>query len=241
MAKKHYNIELFSFFRYLIIWLFYISWIFLIFDALLYWSNPSLTLSQCMFKCFLHARLPFQLPFIIYVGTHIKSNVWQKIFAWQTWVFPVSLGISMSILTWRFNPAYLFQTALLGFKWNWIAVIEWNILFILQLYLYQKYGTKNFVAFILSYLSVFLGSFLYEIPVFIKTGGIFNIIFLITYVLSFTVFAFLLFRAKIKLKLWHFTLFLPIIFVWIFYFNLPMEIHRLSVFPFFLSLSITKC
>lgn len=240
MSKNPHNIEIFSFFLYLIIWLFLVSWGFFIFDVFFYWYNPSLTLSQCVFKCFLHTRLPFQLPLLVYIGTHIKSNVWRTIFAWQTWMFPVSLVISISVLVWQFNPAYLYQTALLGFKWNWVAVFEWNILFILQLYLYQKCATPNFIAFILSYLGVFLGSFLYEIPVFIKSEGIYNTPFLITYLVSFSVFASLLFREKKKLKLWNFMIFLPIILIWIFYFNIPMWIHRLSVFPFFLSLSITK-
>jgi len=93
----------------------------------------------------------------------------------------------------------------------------------------------------LSYLGVFLGSFLYEIPFFVKTGAIYNnTLFLITYILSFTVFAWLLYREKLKLKLWNFMLFFPIILIWIVYFNIPMWIHRLSVFPFFLSLPITK-
>lgn len=234
MAEKHYNNELFTFFLYLTVWLFVVSWIFFIFDVLFYWYNPDLTLSQCVFKCFLHGRLPFQLPLILCVGTHIKSNLWQQLFSWRIWLFPISLVISISILIWQFNPTYLYQTALLGFKWNWVAVIEWNILFFLQLYLYQKCHAKNFVGFALSYLGVFLGSFLYEIPFFIKMGGIYNRTFLITYLVSFTVFVGVLCREKIKLKLYNFILFFPIILLWIFYFNTPMWIHRLSVFPFFL-------
>jgi len=240
MFKKHRNIEvLFTFFGYLAFWLFLVSWGFFIFDVF-HWHHQGLSLSELVFKKFLHAQLPFQLPLIIYVGTRIKSDVWQRLFAWQTWIFPVSLLLSFSIIVWQFNPAHLYQTALLGFEWNWIAVFEWNILFILQLYLYQKCNTRNFIAFILSYLGVFLGSFLYEIPWFIKTGGIYQSMFLITYMFSFAIFTVLLFREKLKLTLWNFMLFFPVILVWIFYFDIPMWFHRLSVFPFFLSLSITK-
>jgi len=239
MSNKHHrNIDYFL--LYLACCLFLVSWFFFIFFDVFYWYNQALPLSQLVFKKFVHARLPFQLPLIIYAGTRIKTNLWQKLFAWQTWIFPVSLLLSISIVVWQFNPANLYQTALLGFKWNWIAVIEWNILFILQLYLYQKCNTQNFTAFTLSYLGVFLGSFLYEIPFFIKTGGIYKSEFLITILLSFTVFAVLLFREKLKLKLWNFIVFFPIILVWIFYFDIPMWIHRLSVFPFFLSLSVTN-
>jgi len=240
MSKKDCNVEDLSiFFRYLAFWLLLVSSGFFIFDVF-NWHRQGLSLSWCVFKKFLHAQLPFQLPLIIYAGTRIKSNLWQRLFAWQTWIFPVSLLLSISISVWQFNPAYLYQTALLGFKWNWVAVIEWNILFILQLYLYQKCNTQKFIAFILSYLGVFLGSFLYEIPWFIKTGGIYNSVFLITIILSFAIFAVLLFREKLKLTLWNFMLFFPVILIWIFYFDTPMWIHRLSVFPFFLSLSITK-
>lgn len=240
MSKNPRNIKIvFTFFLTLAWSLFLLSWVLFAIDVLFCNYTSPLTLSQWLFF-FLHCRLPFQLPLIVYAGTRIKSNLWQKIFAWQTWMLPVSLLASISILVWQFNPTYLYQTALLGFKWNWIAVLTWNILFILQLYLYQKGNTQNFVAFTLSYLGVFLGSFLYEIPFFIKTGGISNSTFLIIYIISFIVFAWILAREKLKFNLWNLMFFSPIILIWIFYFDLPIWIHRLSVFPFFLSLSVTN-
>lgn len=223
--------------RNLAIWFFLVAYFFFLMDVSFVWSR--VTIGQCLYKMFLHERLPFQLPLIVYLGAHIRSDLWQKIFSWKALVIPTSIMLLVSVFVWQFNPEYLYQTSLLGFKWNWIAVSQWLLLFILQLYLYQKSGIGNFISFLLSYLGVFLGSFLYEVPFFLKSGGLY-LDFMIIYVFSFMVFAWILFKEKAPLRLRHFVFLLPLVPIWIFYFDLPMWIHRLSVFPYFLLLPIVK-
>ena len=224
---------------YFLFLLFFISWFFVIVDVFFSTYSLPLTWNRYLIQ-FLHTRLPFQLPLILYVGTRVKSSLWQKTWAWQTWAFPTSLLMCVSVFTWQFNPDYLYQTSLLGFNWNWAAVLEWSLLFILQLYLYQRCNTQNFVAFTLSYLGVFVGSFIYEVAFFAANGALYDSAGLTPYIFCCIIFAAVLYKQKFTPKLWNVTLFFPIILLWMFYFSMPTWVPRLSVFPFFLSIPTMK-
>jgi len=87
-------------------------------------------------------------------------------FSWQIWGFLSLLVVIWALSKWQLNPILDSQTFPFFIRWHFSALITWTILFFSQVYLYQKKGIDNIIAFTLSYYGVFLASALYELPHF---------------------------------------------------------------------------
>jgi hypothetical protein len=181
------------------------------------------------FISFIHHRLAYMLPAIILLNNEFLN----KIANWKIWFFPSLFICSYSTVTWIANsPKLNFQ----GFSWFWYAILEWMALFTICLFLYQK-KTGNFKAFTLSFLSVYLGGLLYEIPfkAYTNQWSIFDAWF--SYLIATAVFAVTLWSLKFKPTRLTLLTLIPLAIGWvvcipiIYQFKQFGFLLRLSVFP----------
>lgn len=183
------------------------------------------------FISFLHHRFAYMLP----VLALINCNILNRLTSFKIWLFPSLTVMAVSMWQWLFVSH---RANIFGFKWFWYALFEWIILFTICLFLYQK-KTSNWTAFILSYLSVYLGGLLYEwsLKAVRNEWSIFDS--WMNYIIGIILFAYLLWKHDFKPNLKLFWTFPSLLIVWIL---LPTYIGnqsldymmRLSVFPLFI-------
>lgn len=222
---------------YIFVW-FLISWLNVFVDFYFTENFHNITVGGYFYH-FLVYRFPYQLPFVTLCMIKVKSKWLQKTFAWKLWSFP-SIGIPIIVL---FQSPDIFRISIFGLHWTWIALSEWSFLFILQHCLYSRRGVEPFIAFALSYLGIFLGSTIYEVPWLVRCTPTPNIFpFLqdgLAGFVSLGLFIFLLHHEKTKLS-WHVILtFIPIVLFWILYWQIAESaswLIRLGVYPLFLYL-----
>lgn len=199
-------------------------------------------------KHFLSNYLPFYLfilPLMVYFNIP-KNRNWQKIFNWKLWIFPFLGFILFGVSQWQFTPTLNYQTQIFGFqfRWQWAAMVEWSLLFITQLFLYQKNGMHKALAFAISFYGVFLAGVLYEIPWYFKPGTE-NWASLFKIKNVFVAFAFpaILHHAKWKLNRLLLLGLIPLIILYPSYYMLPSAhrywLVRLFTFPLFIMIPLT--
>jgi len=175
------------------------------------------------------------LLFFIYVIVTIKlDKKLEKFFSWKLWSIPVSILIFFSFGMWRFNPTLNYDTTILGFEWQWSAIITWLTLFLVLHYLFQR-RVSSVYSWLLSFCSIRLGAMLYEVPWYINSGRWIVELYQTKLVCTVPAFIFLLYLVKWKPSLWFVLTVIPLIVEWIVYYSLPNWLPRLATFPFFLS------
>ena len=197
-----------------------------------------LTLSRYFFW-YLLTRLPLQLPLVIFITTSIKNKWWQKMFSWKIWSLPASAIISFSAISWHLTRSP-FKTEITGISWSWIAYISHTALFMLQLFLYQR-SRPNLESFILSFLGCYLGSLLYELPVILVLNYPIQKYLYYPLTVAIITFGYLLFYQKLKFS--KSAIIVSVLLLapfYLLYFKIPFWLHRLFVFPLFLSLPLSR-
>ena len=191
------------------------------------------------FFWYLNTRLPLQLPLVIFISLSIKNGWWQKMFSWKIWILPASAIISFSAISWHLSGSP-FKTEITGFSWSWIAYITHSILFMLQLFFYQR-SRSNLESFILSFLGCYLGGLLHELPVFPLLHYPFQSYLHYPLIVAVVTFGYLLFYRKPKISkigiLFSVLLLAPF---YLLYLKVPFWLHRLVVFPLFLVLAYSE-
>lgn len=154
----------------------------------------------------------------------------QFFFSWKLWSFPSLFLIVFGLCKWQLNPTLNQETQPFFSHWQWTGVISWTLLFILQLYLYQKKGIDNIGSFTLSYYGVFLASAFYEpwLPSYF-----------IHRVLTLIFFAGILMFFKWKPTRHTLTCALPFVLTYLCFSSLPYWSVRLIAFPLFLAIPLT--
>jgi hypothetical protein len=212
--------------------------LFLIRDII--WTSRAEVSPFKFLKYFLDFHAPIYTISLVYTASQTKSP-WKKLFHWKVWSAPALAGIIFSLSQWQFNPINDYNTQILGMNWQWNAIILWTILFILQLYIYQKRGVDLTCSFVLSFYGVRLAGLLYEIPWYIATGKWLIEIQHPKLIFTLPLFIFLLwiFNCRPKPKILFLSL-TPVMLIWLFYYQLPPNtgwLPRLATYPFFLTLS----
>lgn len=179
-----------------------------IFDLTIPFYVPALTVQTYLYF-FVKARLPFMLPFIVFLMLNIgQSSKLSKVFSWKVWCVPAITVTAISIVV---NLDNLF-----GFDWYWPAIATWTTLFLAQLYLYQRSNIPKQFGLLLSFLGICVASDLYEFP-FIGTHiSLINFLSPLAYI---GLFGFLLWNFKVHIdKILVLTL-VPIFVEWILYYG----------------------
>jgi len=222
------------FLLFIILFLFFRSLMLIVTDIFLT-DFIDLTLSKYFFW-YLNTRLPLQLPLLVFVTMSTRKCWWQKLFSYKIWLFPSAAIIAGSVFFWCLSgDPYTAMT--IGFSWSWVAIITHSLLFILQLFLYQRFRS-NLEAFILSFLGCKLGGFIYELPVFPLLNYPFQTYLYLPLMIAFITFGYLILYRKPKFcKTAIILSVLVLASLYLFYFQIPWWMHRLFVFPLFLSLA----
>lgn len=155
---------------------------------------------------------------------------WRKLFHWKIWVPILCILIVFSLSQWRFNSVLNFKTDMLGYSWQWCAILTWTSLSSIQLFLYRHIEIID--GFSLSLYGTYLASIIYEIPSHIAVG---QLNFPALPVVIATTFL-ILYRYHWRPgKLFVFTI-IPILMLWTFYFDIPRTLFwlpRLATIPLF--------
>lgn len=169
----------------------------------------------------------------------IFKSTWKKLFSWKVFVWPALVLVIYSFSQWRLNSLLNYNCYILGYRWSWVAIITWSLLFITQLILYQQKQIDNVLSFVLSIYGVLLAQLVYEIPYYWQCG---QLIFLGETLIGLIFIALLLYIG------WRPTHHLiiavvPIILGWATLFNLSYHglawVPRLTTIPFFLMFPLT--
>jgi len=185
---------------------------------------------------YLHFYFPFHSICLIFFNQITEYDYFKKLFSWKILLVPFLCLIIYACFQWQFDPARnMIQN--FGLRWQWCAIIEWSLLFIIQLILYQKKGLDNVLAFINSYYAVFLASVIYELPWYVTSGRWVTLLFFPIELLVATCFILIIHKMK-----WKFTWLLipaciPLFILYVFYYSLPPTfgwLPRLTAFPLFL-------
>lgn len=177
---------------------------------------------------------PFHCLGLVFFSITSKSQ-WKKLFNWKLFAGPVLVLVAFSFSRWKLNSLLNYECYLFGYRWSWVALITWSLLFITQLFLYQRKRLDKALSFVLSVYGVFLAQHIYEIPYYYQRGH--NIFFLDQTIIGVTFTAILLYQG------WKPTYHLaiggiPIVLGWAAIFILgcyvPAWLPRLTTIPFFL-------
>lgn len=166
------------------------------------------------------------------------------LFDWLMWTAPFIFIACVSLTIWRFDPELNFLTyPVLAFHWQWSAIFEWALLFILMVF-YSRTKIHSIDAVTLSWASFLLGSILYEIPWHIRFMRL-EFLYYAKFHLGIVMTLLVLKRYHYKFNLFTLAGLIIMVVGWIIYppyglFHvLPPGsywIPRLTVFPLFLSL-----
>jgi len=197
--------------------------------------------SQISVFRFLHYATKHYVPIFILPLFYAEGNHgWHKIFHWKVWIFPCVFILTYSLWQWRFIHTLNYDLSILGYewmKWQWAALIEWTLLFMLLLFLWQqKIGKPR--AFSLSFYSVLLASIIYEMPWYIYSGK-----WIIEFAYARLPISLMMVVLLLYLSHWKMPRFYPLTFIfmftcWLFYPYPPNTywIPRLTTYPIFATL-----
>lgn len=175
---------------------------------------------------------PFHCIGLIFFAFISKSS-WKKLFSWKLFVGPILGLVVLSFSQWKLNSLLNYECYIFGYQWSWIALITWSLLFITQLFLYQRKHVDNALSFVLSVYGVFLAQLIYEIPYYYRARH--NLFFLNEAIIGVFFISILLYkgwrpRHRLILGL------MPLLgWATIFSFSsFPAWLPRLTTIPFFL-------
>lgn len=163
---------------------------------------------------------------------------WYSFFSFKMWLVIISLILIFSFAMWQFKTSLNFDTGLLGFDWQWSAIITWGLLFISSFALARR-KLEEIDAFALAWFLVILGSILYELPWHFATAR-FGFLYDTRFLINFMGFFLILRKYRFHLSENFSLTLIPLIINWLIFFSLPANCYwwpRLSVFPMFLFLS----
>lgn len=90
----------------------------------------------------------------------------QKVFHWKVWSVVFSCIIVVCFLGWLTNGRVWYDTRFYmgSYEWQYLAIIEYAVFFVLQLYVWSKKGMANhYFAWSLSFIGCYLASQTYEL------------------------------------------------------------------------------
>jgi len=178
--------------------------------------------------------IPATLLLLVFIPNRARAK-WKVIFSFKIWLPLIGSIILFSLSQWQFNNLRNYDIAILGFNWQWSAIVTWALLFLMQFALYRK-KMVEVDAFALSWFAVLLASILYELPWHFKDWQ-FGFLTSPKFTLSMIGFFLLLHRYRIRPTETVGLALIPLVFNYLLYFVIPGWLPRLSVFPLFLSLA----
>ena len=173
------------------------------------------------------------IPYIMLTLMQRPQFRWQKLFSWKLWIWPTTVFFALALSLSAGPNRIHVDAGFWQFRFQWIGIATWVALFIVQLFLYEdKIGSVQ--AFAASYFGLLLASTLYELPML--TDDL-NVFYGPKFFLSSLGFISVMLLNKEKLRIKNRLLLISFVLLflnYIFFFELPFWVPRLSVFPLFL-------
>lgn len=208
----------------------------------------SLTMLVLDITYFAYNNVGFTLFVWVYIKKHFPVNLVCLVFVtaltrstcrkvdWKIMVAPALVAAGYAVFNWQFSRSRNYFSVS-GLNWQYAALFEWNLLFILSVFLFSKKNVDAITVFTLSYFNMYLGGILYEVPWFIASGQWVNHVHNEVNWMVVACYVFLLYRIK-----WRFTRFMIPTILFLFGMYLPYYlwppdfywVPRLAVYPLFL-------
>jgi len=109
--------------------------------------------------------IPFLLSTFYIFDRYNDSKLLHRITTTIVWTF-ISTGILFLVILFSASTMRIPFATLVGFDWSYAAAIEWTLAFLISFFIFRKKTCRTEFSFIVSALSMHLGSLLYEIPYF---------------------------------------------------------------------------